>query len=126
METDLKIDDDFIFKKDLRKWLFKEDENGIRYRERIQDKIEEFGVKKWFIKMGYPTEMDSIWKNRYTGDKTTLKEDIMQYAYARESNKRSEDSMFEDRAFYLWENWLPIGLWVNDDLKNEGLNRWLN
>jgi hypothetical protein len=68
------IDENFILKEDLRDWVFKEDSDGNRYRERIIDVIERIGVEKWFKLKGYPTDEKSVWKNRYGGGLRTLGE----------------------------------------------------
>ncbi|MBE3092773.1 MAG: hypothetical protein IMZ51_03835 [Chloroflexi bacterium] len=68
---EVKVDLDFIKKEDLRDWVFKEDKVG-RFRERIIDEIEKFGVEKWFKEKGFPVTPKSIWKNRYVGSEETL------------------------------------------------------
>ena len=69
------INEDFVMNDDLRDWTFKEDNKG-RYRERIIEVIEKIGVEKWFKLKKYPTNDDSVWKNRYTGTLITLGEEI--------------------------------------------------
>lgn len=76
-----------IMRDDLREIIFLEDEKG-RFRERIMDAIELFGITNWFKAKGYPISLDSIWKNRYTGDKDTLA--ILGLNYC------------------TWENYLPL------------------
>lgn len=114
------IDFDFIMRDDLRDFIFKEDSNEVRYRERIWDKIREFGVEKWFIAKGFPTDESSVWKNRYTEHLTTLKDEIHHF-----------DNGFltfnlETNGYLLWENWLPIEIWNNKDVfvKKGTLARW--
>ena len=111
-----KINGKFIMREDLREWVFKEDEEGTRYRERIVETIEKFGVEKWFKSMAFPTKENSVWKNRYTGSLTTLKEEIHHF---------DNEFSLEDRGYYLWENWLPEKIWKDTDLHKEGLMKWL-
>ncbi len=93
------INEDFILRDNLREWIFIEDDKGNRYRERIWDMIEKIGVENWFKLKKYPLNPESIWKNRYTGSITTLKE--------------------ESDLFLLWENYLPIKIWKERDLFKE-------
>ena len=97
---DAVIDETFILRDDLRDWLFVEDSNGSRYRERIWDKIKEIGVENWFKKKGFPTTPESVWLNRYTKDTTTLKEEC-------KSNIKGDEGL-ENQGYLLWENWLPV------------------
>ena len=92
----------------MNEFIWKEDEVG-RFRERVIKGIEEFGVKNWFEKMGYPTADDSVWINRNTKHKTTLGEQV---------NKYGNFKGFEEQGYYLWENWLPEKLW-NDKAESE-------
>jgi len=95
-----------IMQEDLRDWIFKEDLEGNRYRERIWDKIKEFGVEKWFKAKGYPTEKDSVWKNRYCGTLTTLGRQIIDIKWRT----------IEDEGYLLWENYLPESIWNDKEL----------
>ena len=100
----------------LRTLIYKEDRNEDRYRERIIKAIEKFGVKNWFKARGLPTEEDSKWINRYTKCEMMLSEELT--AYARERT-------FEESCYYLWENWLPVNMWDNDNYTAKGLDKWL-
>jgi hypothetical protein len=104
------IDKEFVLREDLRDWLFKEDSEGTRYRERIIDVIEEIGVENWFKLKGYPTDEKSVWKNRYTKGLTTLGQEIHEF----DSEKRI--GTFEEKCYYLWENWLPVDIWNDREL----------
>jgi hypothetical protein len=109
----MEIDIDFILRDDLREWIFKEDENGKRYRERIWDKITEFGVENWFKAKGYPTNLDSVWKNRYCGGTETAQEEMMGGCY------KAEEVSIEKRGYILWENYLPIDMWNDKELRED-------
>lgn len=114
---DLTITDDFIFREDLNDWLFKEDDFG-RYRERIIDRVEKFGVMNWFKKIGYPVSPESIYKNKYVGEESTLKEQV--YHMCMQSQlTQSFEIIFEDRGFYIWESWLPLEKWNDKELHEE-------
>ena len=91
-----------IMKDDLRDYVFLCDNDGTRYRERIWDKIKEFGVVKWFEAKGFPINDNSVWCNRYTGSETTLAEEIIGYNNAF----RNEDTL-EEQGYLLWENYCP-------------------
>jgi hypothetical protein len=94
-------------------WIFKEDENGDRYRERIMDVImKEIGVEGWFRLKGYPINPESVWKNRYTGSLITLNEDIHRF------DNEFRTSNLESKGYFLWENNLPIEIW-NEDLNKK-------
>jgi len=108
------MDKEFILRDDLRKWVFEEDKEG-RYRERIMKLIKEMGIENWFKKMGYPTNEDSVWKNRYIGSITTLGEECK----GHQSNGTEGKFDFENQAYYLWENYLPENMWNDDELKEE-------
>lgn len=117
----MKIDKEFVLKTDLTKLrdlIFVEDSEGNRYRERIIEEIEKIGVENWFKARGLPTDDNSVWKNRYTGDEITLKEDIHQF-----DNGHLECSI-NTRGYYLWENWLPIEMWDNKNMDKGNLKRW--
>jgi hypothetical protein len=103
----------------LREWTDKEDSNEVRYRERIIKVIEEIGVENWFKLKGYPTDDKSIWKNRYTGDLTTLGEEIHEY------DNEFRTGTFEERCYYLWENWLPIDTFDTKHMNKDNLQRWI-
>lgn len=106
-----------IMREDLRDWIFVgEDTEEGRYREKIIDKIKEFGVKKWFEARGYPTNPESIWKNRYCGTTETLKEDLTKF------NKQidvSFDELIEQKGYYTWENSLPENMWNDKEMFEE-------
>jgi len=109
--------EEFIMRDDLHEWIFVEDKEGNRLRERIISQIEKFGVEKWFKVKGYPTDRKSIWKNRHTAHLIPLEEKI----FAVE-NKPSNSDNFEAQGYYLWENWLPLSLWnekAEKDLMSE-------
>lgn len=109
--NDLIIDKNFVLNTDLEKiqdTLFKEDSEGVRYRERIIEAIEQIGVEAWCKARGLPTNPDSIWKNRYTGDEITVKEYIEKYNY--------DKSKME---FYLWEHYNAKELWTDKELMNK-------
>jgi len=89
-----------IMRDDLRNFVFCEDSEGNRYRERIIDKIKEVGVVKWFEAKGFPTNDESVWFNRYTGTETTLKDQV------GHDNPR-HDNTLEEQGYYLWENYCP-------------------
>lgn len=97
-ETDLDI---------LRDLLMQEDLNGSRYRERIMDSIHEVGIENWFKLKGLPVNPESKWKNRYTAYVTTLNDEVNRYTISQG---------IEKQGFYLWENYLPIELWNDNDL----------
>ena len=110
---DLIIDKQFVLDTDLddlRDLRFKEDSEGKRYRERIIERIEEIGVEEWFKARGLPTDPNSVWVNRYCKGETTLGDEI--YNDGRWSG-------FENQAYYLWENYLPIEMWTDKDLHKE-------
>jgi hypothetical protein len=104
-EATIEFDFD-IMRDDLRDFIFKEDEIS-RYRERIIDKIRQFGIEKWFKAKGYPTNPESVWKNRYTGEATTLNEQCSKYEHFKG---------IEEQGYYLWENYLPEAIWNDKDL----------
>jgi len=89
-----------IMRDDLRNFVFCEDNDGNRYRERIMDKIKEFGVVNWFKAKGFPTDESSLWYNRYTGAETTLADQVGGL------NPRNDNTL-EEQGYYLWENWCP-------------------
>jgi len=89
-----------IMKEDLRDYVFLCDNDGNRYRERIMDKIKEFGVVNWFKAKGFPTDESSLWYNRYTGAETTLADQVGGL------NPRNDNTL-EEQGYYLWENWCP-------------------
>ena len=92
----------FIMAEDLRD-LIQNDRLGTGdYRKKAKEIIEKIGVEKWFKLKGYPTEPDSIWKNRYTGILTTLGEEVDKYAV---------EKGLQQQGFYLWENYLPEDSW---------------
>ena len=91
-----------IMRDDLRNYVFYENELGHRYREKIMDKIKEFGVVNWFKAKGFPTNEESVWCNRYTGTETTLGEQVRGY-----TNHLRNDDTLEEQGYYLWENWCP-------------------
>ena len=103
------IDKTFVMKDNLRDWIFKEDSKG-RYRERIIKLLEEIGVENWFKLKGYPTNSDSVWKNRCTGSLITLEEDI--HRFDNENRKGN----LQEKGYYLWENNLPIEIWNDKDM----------
>ena len=89
-----------IMKEDLRDYIFLCDDDGNRYRERIWDKIKEFGVVKWFEAKGFPTDESSLWYNRYTGSETTLKDQVG-------GDNPRKDNTLEEQGYLLWENYCP-------------------
>ena len=96
-EDDLIITKEFVLEKDLKylkEILFKEDSNGNRYREKIIKAVEELGIENWYKVKGLPTDIGSIWKNRYTGTEESLKK----------------------IDFYLWENYLPKNMWNDKEM----------
>ena len=102
------VDTNLIMREDLRDIIFKEgkeDEVG-RYRERIWDMIQKFGVENWFKAKGYPTNPDSIWKNRYVGSEIRMDIEV--------SNGRT----LQEQGYLLWENYMPKELWTAE-LSNE-------
>lgn len=105
---DCLIDSNFIMRDDLRDWNFREDDNGMRYRERIFEQIQKFGVINWFKAKGYPTNPESLWKNRYTGSIEELQEGVKQGLIEQGWN-----------GLTLWENWLPVELWNDKELMDE-------
>ena len=112
---DLVIDREFVLNTslaDLRDILFVEDNKGIRYRERIMDRIKEIGVEEWFKLKRMPTDGDSVWKNRYTGSETTLGQQINGWGGPLPRN-------IERQGFYIWESYLPIGIWIDKHLHAE-------
>jgi len=102
--TDIKGEefDTDIMRDDLRNFIFCEDNEGNRYRERIWDKIKEFGVVKWFEAKGYPTEASSVWCNRYTGSEITLGEEV-----ERHNSAIRKENTLEQQGYLLWENNCP-------------------
>ena len=102
------INQEFIMRDDLRDWVFKEDKNGSRYRERIFEAIQKLGVEKWYKAKGYPTSPDSVWKNRYTASLTKLSERVPNNIIDQGWN-----------GLTFWENWLPIETWNNKELFKE-------
>ena len=106
-EQEYIIDDAFILREDLREFLFKEDSEGNRYRERIWEQIEKFGVANWFKAKGYPTDENSIWLNRYTKSASTLGEQITKHLYY---------TLEKTGGYLLWENWLPKEKWNDSEL----------
>lgn len=114
-KQDVVIDNDFIMREDLHEWLFIEDSEGKRYRERIMDKIKEFGIENWFKAKGYPLNEDSIWKNRHTASLTTLKEDIHHF------DNEFRTGTFETQGYFLWENWLPLEIWNEKEMNLRNL-----
>jgi hypothetical protein len=121
----LNINKEFILNtdlKELRETIFLEDENGDRYRERIIDEIEKFGVENWFKARGLPIEDESVWKNRYTGDTITLKEEISRYDY--KSEKVNRIGSIQTQGYYLWENWCPEDNFDNSQMDKSSLKRW--
>lgn len=96
------IDEKFVLEtdlKELRNMLFKEDEEGNRYRERVIEAIEKIGVEKWFELRGLPTHPKSAWKNRYTGDLIFLET--------------------EGINFYTWENYNCLEFWDDELMFNK-------
>jgi len=91
-----------IMRDDLRNYIFCEDSDRKRYRERIWDKIKEFGVVKWFEAKGFPTNAESVWCNRYTGTETTLGEQVEGC-----NNAVRNENTLEEQGYYLWENYCP-------------------
>ena len=91
-----------IMKDDLRDYIFLCDNGGNRYRERIIDKIKEFGLVKWFEVKGFPTDESSLWYNRYTGTETTLADEVAGY-----NNALRKENTLEEQGYYLWENYCP-------------------
>ncbi len=125
MIKEITINKDFIIREDLRDWIFKEDKKG-RFRERIIEEIRKFGVMNWFKAKGYPINKKSIWKNRYTGGEEPLENELCDYSmiYDELTNDIEEETpefkkIFEDKGYYLWENWLPIEIWNYKDLFEE-------
>jgi len=114
-KQDVVIDNDFIMRDDLHEWIFIEDSEGNRYRERIMDKIKEFGIENWFKAKGYPLNEDSVWKNRHTASLTTLKDDIHQF------DNEFRTGTFEEQAYYLWEHWLPLDIWNEKEMNLRNL-----
>lgn len=99
----------------IREHLFVEDDNENRYREVIFCQIEAIGVENWFKARGFPINPDSVWKNRYTGDTTTLIEEVNQNGV-----ERGLDFVgIESQGLYLWENWLPIEQWTDRDMSDD-------
>ena len=124
----IEINKEFVISTDLnelRDLLFKEDETGRRYRERIFDEIEKIGLVEWFKLRGLPINDESIWKNRYTGDTETLG-DYMEKSrgwairYNQDKLDKIEVPIVE---IYLWENWLPIEMWNDKELFEEYKNK---
>ena len=97
--------ENFIMKDDLRDLIHNDEFNYYGYRAKAKEIIEKIGVEKWFKLKGYPTNEESIWKNRYTGNETTLKEEV--------GNKFIDDKGIEKQGFYLWLNHLPIDIWTD-------------
>lgn len=89
-----------IMKEDLRDYVFLCDNDGTRYRERIWDKIKEFGVVKWFEAKGFPTNESSLWYNRYTGSETTIADQVG-------GDNPRQDNTLEEQGYFLWENYCP-------------------
>ena len=120
-KKDMVIDLDFLkeHKDNLKEWIFKEDIKG-RLREKIWDKIKDYGIEKWFKLMKFPIEEDSIWKNRYTGHETTLGEEISKYNhYDYVEKQHNRVGTIETKGFTLWESWLPIKVWDDEHLMDE-------
>jgi len=109
--ADLEIDKEFIMRDDLRDFIFQEDSEGDRYRERIWELINEIGVENWFKAKGYPTDEKSVWKNRYGGSLTTLGDEIY-----NEGNERRKEDNLEKQGYLLWENYLPENMWNDKNL----------
>jgi hypothetical protein len=112
--VDLTIDDDFIYREDLHEWRFKEDEFG-RYRERIWDRTKKIGTAIWFENIGFPISPDSIYKNRYTGDLITLKEEVFHCCCVSEKEEPF-DKILQSHGFLTWESWLPLEKWNDKNL----------
>lgn len=100
----LVVDSNFIMREDLRDIIFKEDETG-RFRERVWDEIKKFGVENWFKAKGFPTNPDSIWKNRYAGTEIRLDQEVSNVKWRT----------LEEQGYLLWENYMPKEIWGAED-----------
>jgi len=120
----LVIDKEFVLKTDLtrlRDILFEEDSNGDRYREKVMDAIWAMGAVKWFEARGLPTDDNSVWKNRYTGSETTAGSYLYEHYWGGDFRKKAN---FDREGYFLWENWLPVGMWIDKWKHKEGLEKW--
>jgi len=84
------------------------DECGEPYSR--HEVIQEFGRrgKEIFEALGWPTEDDAIYKNRYTGSEQTLIDTIFE-----------DGGKFRKTKLNWWSamgDWWPVDMWIPDDL----------
>lgn len=73
--------------------------------------------------LGWTTEDNSIYKNRYTGSERTLKE-----LMSNEDGQRLRGESPNHQVFSIIEHWTPKHLWTDEDLFDEyknKLSRWM-
>ena len=74
--------------------------------------------KQLFLDLGWPIGPDAIYKNKYTGSESTLKEELYHLIMERDRSK-SFDEMFSINGWNVLEHAWPKILWNDSQMFNE-------